>query len=297
VAGILLLAHGGPSSLEDVPAFLDKVRDGRPCSDELVAEVRERYRAIGGASPLPDITRRTAKKLQEACGLPVYTGMLHWHPFVEETLPQMVLDGISRALVICLVPQYSEAGVGRYHRRTAAAAQELGLPFAFVDSWSTSPPYIAGLAASVAAAQKGLGDAEAAPHVIFTAHSLPKAVVPAGDPYESQLRDTAGRVASALELAGDGWSLAFQSVSGPGRDWLGPSVEQVVTGLSEQGVSHVVLCPFGFLADQVEILYDLDVVLKRKAAEMGVTLARTPLLNDGPAVIDSLSLLVEEWAA
>ena len=223
--------------------------------------------------------------------------MLHWHPFVEETLSQMVLDGVSRALVICLVPQYSEAGIGRYRRRTTAAAQELGLPFAFVDSWYASPPYVAGLADSIAATQKGFGDRAGTEHVIFSAHSLPKAAVPTGDPYESQLRETAERVAAMLGLAEDGWSVAFQSVSGPGQDWLGPSVEQVVTELSKRGVSHVVLCPFGFLADQVEILYDLDVVLKQKAADMGVTVARTPLLNDGPAVVDSLSLLVEEWAA
>ena len=292
-----MLAHGGPGSLEEIRAFLEEVRGGRPCSDELVAEVRERYRAIGGASPLPDITRRTAKRLQEACGLPVYTGMLHWHPFLEETIPQMVLDGVSRAVVICLVPQYSEAGIGRYYRRTAAAALELGLPFAFVDSWYASPPYISGLADSIVAAQEGFGDCETSPHVIFSAHSLPKAAVPAGDPYESQLRATAGRVAAALGLAGDRWSVAFQSVSGPGQDWLGPSVEQVIAELSQRGVSQVVLCPSGFLADQVEILYDLDVVLKQKAADMGVTVVRTPLLNDGPAVIDSLSLLVEEWAA
>ena len=298
VVGVLLLAHGGPGSLEEIPAFLEEVRGGRPCSDELVAQVRERYRAIGGASPLPDITQRTAKRLQEACGLPVYTAMLHWHPFVEETIPQMVLDGVSRAVVICLVPQYSEAGIGRYYRRTAAAAQELGLPFAFVDSWYASPPYISGLADSIAAAQKAFdGGSAGAPHVIFSAHSLPKAAVPAGDPYETQLRATAGRVAAMLGLTGDQWSVAFQSVSGPGQDWLGPSVEQAITKLSQQGVKRVVLCPSGFLADQVEILYDLDVVLKQKAADIGVTVIRTPLLNDGPAVVDSLSLLVEEWAA
>jgi protoporphyrin/coproporphyrin ferrochelatase len=295
---VLLLAHGGPGSLEEIPAFLEKVRGGRPCSEELVSEVRERYRAIGGASPLPDITRSTAKKLEDECGLPVYTAMLHWQPFVEDVIPQMVLDGISKALVICLVPQYSEASIGRYRRRTAAAARDLGLAFDFVDSWHTSPPYIAGLADSVLVSQRELGDDTGIPpYVIFSAHSLPKAALSAGDPYESQLRETAKRVAAALGLAEGGWSVAFQSVSGPGQDWLGPSVDELISELSACGVSQVVLCPFGFLADQVEILYDLDVVSKRKAADLGVAVARTPLLNDGPAVIDSLALLVEEWAA
>ena len=128
---ILLLAHGGPSSLEDVPAFLEQVRGGRPCSEELVDEVREKYRFIGGASPLPDITRRTASKLENACGLPVYVGMLHWHPLLEDAVPQMVLDGVSRALVICLVPHFSECSVGRYRRRTASAADGRGTGFRF----------------------------------------------------------------------------------------------------------------------------------------------------------------------
>jgi ferrochelatase len=294
--GILLLAHGGPSSLEDIPAFLGRVRGGRPCSEKLVDEVRERYRFIGGASPLPDITQRTAAKLQQACGLPVYAGMLHWHPLLEDVIPQMVQDGISEALVICLVPHSSESSVGRYHRRTAAAAQEQALAFDLVDSWHMSPPFIEGLADSIVAAQEELGcEPGDRPHVIFSAHSLPKAAITSGDAYESQLRETADKVAERLGSAQEGWSLAYQSASGPGPDWLGPSVDEVIRGLSERGVRQAVVCPFGFVADQVEILYDLDVVTKQKAADLGVTVARTSLVNDGPALVDSLALLVERW--
>jgi protoporphyrin/coproporphyrin ferrochelatase len=293
-----LLAHGGPTSIEDIPAFLAQVRGGRPCSQELVDQVREKYCLIGGCSPLPEITRRTAEKLEKACGLPVYVGMLHWHPFLEDALPQMVLDGVSRALVICLVPQFSECSVGRYHRRTASAAKELGLAFDFVDSWCASPPYIQGLADSVVAAQNELGcEPGSQPHVIFSAHSLPKAALPTGDPYELQLRGTAEQVADKLGLPQEGWSLAYQSASGPGQEWLGPTVDALVAELAERGASQAVVCPFGFLADQVEILYDLDVVLKQKAGDAGIALARTPLLNDGPAVIDSLNLLVDRWVA
>lgn len=294
----MLLAHGGPNALDDVPAFLEKVRGGRPCSEELVDDVREKYRLIGGASPLPDITRRTAEKLGNVCGLPAYVGMLHWHPWLEDTISQMVADGVSRAFVICLVPHFSECSVGRYRRRTASAADEQGLAFDFVDSWHTAPPYIQGLADSIEAARNELGcEAGAHAHVIFSAHSLPKAALPPGDPYELQLRETASLVTGKLGLPEDGWSVAYQSASGPQQDWLGPPVDGLLQELSERGVDRVVICPLGWLADQVEILHDLDIVLKQKAGRLGVALARTPLLNDGPAVIDSLAGLVERWAA
>lgn len=293
-----MLAHGGPSSLEDVPAFLERVRGGRPCSEELIDEVRERYRSIGGASPLPDITSRAAAKLEQVCGLPVYVGMLHWHPLLEDTISQMLVDGVSRALVICLVPHFSECSVGRYQRRAVSAASGRGVAFSLVDSWHTSPPYIEGLADSITASWRELGcEPGAQAHVIFSAHSLPKAAFSPGDPYEPQLRETAELVAGRLGMSQEGWTLAYQSVSGPAQDWLGPSVDEIILELSERGISQMVLCPFGFVADHVEILYDLDVVTKQKAGDLGIAVARTPLLNDGPALIDSLALLVEQWQA
>jgi ferrochelatase len=208
----------------------------------------------------------------------------------------MVLDGISRALVICLAPHFSDCSIGRYHRRTASAAAGPGLAFDFIDSWHTLPPYIAGLADSIIASWRELGcEPGVHTHVIFSAHSLPKAALPSGDPYEIQLRKTAGGVAARLGLREEEWTLAYQSASGAAHDWLGPSVDEVILELSERGVGQAVVCPFGFVADQVEILYDLDVVTKQKAANLGVLVVRTPLLNDGPALIDSLALLVERW--
>jgi ferrochelatase len=258
--------------------------------------VREKYRFIGGASPLPDITRSAARKLEKACGLPVYVGMLHWHPWLEDAVPQMALDGISRALGICLIPHFSEFSVGRYRRKTTAAANEQGLTFDFVESWYTSPPYIEGLADTVVTSWRELGcEPGAQTHVIFSAHSLPKAALPPGDPYEAQLRETADRVAERLGLPREDWTVAYQSASGDPERWLGPSVDETVVELADRGISQAVLCPCGFVADQVEILYDVDVTLKQKAADLGMTLARTPLLNDGSAVIDSLALLVERW--
>jgi protoporphyrin/coproporphyrin ferrochelatase len=296
--GVLLLAHGGPSSLEDVPAFLEQVRGGRPCPEKVVDAVRERYRHIGGASPLPVITQSVATKLENACGLPTYVGMQHWHPFLEDTVSRMGHDGVSRALVICLVPHFSQCSVGRYQGRAASAASEQALAFDLIESWHTLQPYIDGLADSVVAARRKLKNEPAMrTHVIFSAHSLPKAALPAGDPYETQLLETARQVAARLGLPDEGWAVAYQSASGPGQEWLGPSVDELILELRERGVDQVVLCPFGFVADQVEILYDLDVVTKQKAEDLGIAVARAQLLNDGPALIDSLVLLVDQWKA
>ncbi len=294
--GILLLAHGGPGTLDEIPAFLEHVRGGRPCSEQLTGHVREKYRFIGGRSPLPDITRRTAAKLQAACELPVYVGMLHWHPFLEDAIARMVSDGVRSALVICLVPHFSRCSVGRYQSRAGSAADACGLTVDFVDSWHLLSPYIGGLAESIAASQSRLASASDDPtHVVFSAHSLPNAALALGDPYERQLHETARAVSDALALPREGWTVAYQSASGPAKDWLGPSVEEVILDLSKSNIHEIVLCPFGFVADQVEILFDLDVILSQKARELGTTVARTRMLNDCPALVDSLALLVEGW--
>jgi ferrochelatase len=224
--------------------------------------------------------------------------MLHWHPFLEETISRMAQDGISEALMICLAPHFSDCSVGRYQRRTAPAAAEQGLAYHFIEDWHVLPPYIEGLADSVVVAWSALGcESGDRSHVIFSAHSLPKAALPAGDPYGHQLRETAEHVAERLGLERSDWTVAYQSASGPAQEWLGPTVDETVLELAGRGIQEAVICPIGFVAEQVETLYDLDVVTRQKADEAGVTVARTALLNDGPAIVESLALLVERWAA
>ncbi len=246
---------------------------------------------------MPGITRSTAAKVAQASGLPAYVGMLHWTPTIEDTVEQMAGDGITDVFAVCMAPHYSAASIGRYQRRVAAAAEKHGLSFRIVEDWHTSEPYIQGLADSIRGECAKAAPGKDLPHIVFSAHSLPKVALPAGDPYEAQLRETAAAVAGKLGIPATGWTLAFQSVSGPAEEWLGPAVEQIVRERAAQGDTQVVVCPFGFLADQVEILYDLDLALKQKAQGLGVTIIRTPLLNDGPATIASLTGLVEGRAA
>lgn len=294
---ILLLAYGGPDSLDDVPAYLADVRGGRPTPPDLLAEVVERYRAIGGRSPLLAITRQLAARLQEAVGWTVYVGMRHWHPFIRETVTQMAADGITRAAAICLAPQYSRMSIGAYRARLDEALAALSAPpaIAFVESWHTHPALIEGLAEQTRAAWARLPH-EAADQamVVFTAHSLPAAIVEHGDPYAKQVQETAQLVAQRLALSPARWRLAYQSAPRTGPLWLGPSVEETIPLLAAEGVRDLVLSPIGFLADHVEVLYDLDIAAQAIARAHGVRIERAPMLNDSPTLVSALADLAQQ---
>lgn len=302
-SAVLLMAHGGPSCLEEVPTFL-KMMSGRDPSEEAVLRATERYRRIGGGSPAPGLARSIAAKLERACGLPVYMGMLHCPPLIEEVVPQMVADKVSKVLAICLVPHFSRLGVGKYQSRATAALSSQMVEIDCIDSWHTETGYVDALADSLRAARAALSPVRSdsthglqLPHVIFTAHSLPKVAVIAGDPYESQLLETAGLVAARLGLESGGWTLAYQSAVGRRDRWLGPSVEEALESLASQGVRQVIVCPFGFVLDQVEILYDIDVLLQGLAQGLGVELVRTATMNDGAPLVEVLAGLAREWSA
>lgn len=302
-SAVLLLAHGGPSRLEDIPLFL-KTLSGRDPTEETVQRVTERYRHLGGGSPAPGFVLSIAGKLEQSCGLPVYPGQLHWHPLIEDVVPRMAAEQVLKALAVCLVPHFSPAGVGRYQRRALAACRAAGIALDLVDSWHMEPAYVDAIVESVARACATLSSPESesvsvlgTAHVVFTAHSLPVAATGAGDPYQSQLRETAVLVAERTGLDQDGWTLAFQGAVGHTERWLGPAVEDVLASLSSRGVRRVVLCPFGFVLDQVEILYDIDVALRGRARELGMELVRTPTLNDSAPLVEVLAGLVEGWEA
>ncbi len=285
---VLLLAYGAPESLDDLPAYLADIRGGRPTPPQLIAEVTRRYRLIGSKSPLLAITRRVAVRLQERLLLPVYVGMRHWHPYIADTVREMIRDGVTRATVICLAPHYSALSIGAYRAKLDAALRDSELQIDFVEAWHTQPQYINGIAQNIRAT---LAQFESDAKIIFTAHTLP---VAARVPYEMQLRETAQLVARNLGWRDNRWMLAYQSQPRAGGEWLGPQIETLVPQLARAGERNLVVAPIGFVADHVEVLYDIDIALQEIARANNVRLARTPMLNDSDAIVQTLAELVKE---
>jgi len=276
---VLLLAHGAPERLEDVESYLSFVHGGGPVSPEIVAEVRRRYAAIGGSSPLLAWTRAQAAALERVLGIPVFFGMRNWHPFIHETMEQ-VRDA-ERVAAICMAPQYSELSVGLYIRRTEEAKNEAGVTARIVwaKSFHAEPLLIEAFAERLKPVLKG--------RVLFTAHSLPEKALAGGDPYDRQARATAAAVAKRVGLAE--WDFAYQSQGLTGDRWLGPTVESCLDRYAAEGIREVVVDPIGFVCDHVEVLYDIDILLRRYAEERGIELRRPESLNDSPTFTAALA--------
>ena len=276
---VLLLAHGSPDSVDDIPEFLGQITRGRPVPAEVIAEVKHRYGLIG-QSPLTELTMQQGRLLAGNLNLPVYVGMRNWKPLIADTIRTMKADGIERAIVICLAPQNSRTSVGLYR---AALNVEGGTPFAveFVDSWHDHPLLIKAFADKFRGGwERACKEASARMPVIFTAHSVPHRTIAEGDPYESQTKETAMLVAREVSLAPGDWRFAFQSQGMSGGAWLGPTVESTILALKEEGHRGVFVQPIGFLCDHVEVLYDIDIGFKEFAEKEGMHLWRAASLND-----------------
>ncbi len=295
--GVILLAYGTPESLDEMPAYLSDVRGGRETPQALIDEITERYRAIGG-SPLLEITRSTARRLQRRIGLPVYVGMRHWAPRIEEAVATARADGVERLIAICLAPHYSGLSIGKYREKLMHAVGDAPMAVDFVDAWGVEPGYLAAVAARVRAARERWPEVQRDDvHVVFTAHSLPASIVEQGDPYDAQLRETAARVAEAVGLAAGRWSFCYQSAAKTGTPWLGPQIEAYAVERAEAGDRHLLIAPIGFVADHVEVLYDIDVGVRGICAQHGVRVERTAMLNDAPDLIETLASIVRRRAA
>jgi len=272
--GVLLVAHGAPERVEDVEEYLGYVRGGRPGSPEVLAEVRSRYAAIGGSSPLLRWTRAQAEALQRLLGVPVFFGMRNWHPFLRETMDQVRGAGVDRLAAVCLAPQYSELSVGLYIRRTREAAEAAGVTAEIV--WARSYHAEPLLLEAYAERLRPLLPAQ---RMLFTAHSLPEQALSAGDPYEAECRATAAAVAARAGVPQ--WDFAFQSQGMTGGRWLG--------AYAAAGVRDVVLDPVGFVADHVEVLFDIDILFREYAASRSIALRRPVSLNESPVFTAALA--------
>jgi protoporphyrin/coproporphyrin ferrochelatase len=283
---VLLLAHGSPDSVEEVPEFLLRVTGGRPLPQQVIDEVKHRYGLIG-RSPLTELTLKQGKLLEHELGLPVYVGMRNWKPFIEDTVRSMASDQISSAIVVCLAPQNSRTSVGLYRSFLGS-----NLPFNvdFVESWHAEPFLIQAFTEKLNAGwSHACREAGTKIPVIFTAHSVPQRTIAEGDPYEHQAKETAALVARESDLKPEHWMFAFQSQGMSGGAWLGPTVEETILALKANGHHGVFIQPIGFLCDHVEVLYDIDIGFKQFAENHGVRLWRAESLNDSPLLTKALA--------
>jgi ferrochelatase len=297
LTGVLLMAYGGPNSLDDIEPYLLDVRGGRLTPPELVAEIRHHYALIGGRSPLLERTQAQAAALQDALGKEyrVYVGMRHWHPYIKETVAQVAADGVERLVAIAMAPHYSAMSVGAYMNRLREAREALApaLRVRAVLSWKTHPLFLDALADKTRCALDRFPAAvRPSVEVIFSAHSLPARIVQEQDPYPQELHET---VAGVIKRVGPiAHQFAYQSAGSTRETWLGPEVGETIAQLAAQGKRNIVVQPVGFVCDHVEILYDIDIVYQQKAAQLGVHLERAESLNESPKLIAALVDLVRQ---
>ena len=295
--GVLVMAYGGPASLEEIPGYLADIRHGRPTPRAVLDEITENYRAIGGSSPLLAVTKRQVDALAALLGddYKLYLGMRHWSPWIEEVVGEMVSDGVERAVSLVLAPHFSALSVAKYQQKVADGLELYRgrIDFEHIASYHDAPGLVEAFAARV---EEGLArwpdDEHERVHVVFSAHSLPERVLASGDPYAEQCLETARLVAERAGLPEALWSWAYQSAGRTPEPWAGPDVGEHLAELAAQGVRDVVSIPVGFVSDHVELLFDIDVRARQAAEGLGMRLERPPALNDDPVFISTLAELV-----
>lgn len=296
--GVLLMAFGGPDSLEAVEPFMTNIMGGRKPPAALVSKVVERYKLIGGKSPLPEITRDQARNVEgrlKAAGenCRVLVGMRNWHPFIGEALQQMVDEGIEQVVGVSLSPHYSRVSTGAYAQAIDQELSRLGrkLHVKMAGDWFEHPLFIEALAERANEALAGFSpDRRGEVQVIFSAHSLPVSHIQEGDPYVEQLQATIAALVKRLGIRD--WHLGYQSKGGGQGAWLGPEVEEVLDTLAAQGKYNVLLVPVGFTCDHIETLYDIDIAIKEHARSKGMNFARAMALNTSPKFMEALADIV-----
>ena len=284
-SAVLLMAHGTPSSLADMPEYLKVVRGGRPPSPELVEEMTHNYRAIGG-SPLTELTLAQADALSKRLGpdVPVAVGMRNWHPYISAAMSELAAKHVDRIIGLPLAPQFSTLSVQKY-MDAATAALPSGAAFEPVRTFHAHPLLLQAFAERVREA-----DPRPDETIVFTAHSLPKRVIDAGDVYAAEVAETADGVARLAGIAK--YEIAYQSAGRTPEPWIGPDLSEYIATRADQGSRAFLVVPVGFVCDHTEILFDIDVQAARAARNAGAALRRTESLNTSRTFISALEAIV-----
>jgi ferrochelatase len=289
---VLLMAYGTPRTRDEIEPYYTDIRRGRPPTPEQLADLMARYDALGGTSPLAARTDAQRDALQAALdsispgSYRVVLGLKHADPKVEAAVDALAADGHRRIIGLVLAPHYSAYSIGQYLDRTRTAAQPHGIEVLGIESWATEPAFVSFIASDLA---RKLSSMPTSTRVFFTAHSLPERIIAAGDRYPDEVRSTAAAVAASIGLADDRWDVAWQSAGRTPEPWLGPDILEVIDRVADDGAEGIAVSAVGFVADHLEVLYDLDIEAARHAAGRGLAFARTSCVNDDSAVIGALA--------
>lgn len=300
---VVLMAYGTPRSKEEILPYYTDIRRGRAPSDEQLEDLIKRYDAIGGLSPLKQLTEDQRDALQRELDIispakyEVFLGLKHATPFIEETVTEVIAKGFKKIVGIVLAPHYSTYSIGQYIGRVRAVAEPAGVVVSGIDSWAREDAYIEFLAADMKAK---LATMPPRTKVLFTAHSLPQRIIDSGDPYPEELRATAELVAEKVGLTRwSDWSIAWQSAGRTPEPWIGPDILEVIDTFAAQSttdepIDGVLVSACGFVADHLEVLFDLDLEAAQHAAGHGIAFARTECVNSNASVMAALAHLVTQ---
>jgi protoporphyrin/coproporphyrin ferrochelatase len=303
---VLLMAYGTPNSLNEIEPYYTDIRGGRKPSPENLRELTARYERIGGKTPLLEITREQARALQAQLGdgFRVYVGMKHWHPYIAAAVDEIVRDGHRRVIALALAPHYSRFSIDGYIQRVRDAIAKSGasLDVTFVESWNDHPLFSQSIAERMETARKKFGVKDWIDiQVVFSAHGLPEKILQSNDPYPQELRETCEGVAALIGLKQ--WRFAYQSAGRTGEKWLGPEIlatldeiakEKPCEGSKPSQGCRVLIAPIGFVADHLEVLYDIDVECAARAKALGLEMRRIESPNASSAFIAALAAIVRE---
>jgi ferrochelatase len=291
---VLLMAYGTPRTPAEIEPYYTDIRRGRAPTPEQLADLIARYDAIGGISPLAARTEAQRDALQKALNAiapdtyEVVLGLKHAEPMIETAVNDLAARGFHHIIGLVLAPHYSSFSIGQYMGRARAAAEPHGVTVTSIDSWATEPAFIEFLAADLRSRLSAMPENT---KVLFTAHSLPQRIIDAGDPYPDELRSTAEAVAAAAGLdSWSSWSIAWQSAGRTPEPWIGPDILAVIDDLAaSENASGVVVCACGFVADHLEVLFDLDIEAKKHAEAKGLAFDRTSCVNDDATIMRALA--------